>query len=78
MSSSFWTVLEAWGRISVVKPKWSGEKSDCPVRRNLPKEANVGLRVYGHKGSGSSADKGMSCSSSDLLYPLQPYEKECF
>ena len=45
---------------------------------DLPKEANVGLRVYGHKGTGSSADKAMSCSSSDLLYPLQPYEKECF
>ncbi|MCM3636752.1 VWA domain-containing protein [Sporosarcina luteola] len=45
---------------------------------NLPKEANVGLRVYGHKGTGSSADKAMSCSSSDLLYPLQPYEKNEF
>lgn len=45
---------------------------------NLPKEANVGLRVYGHKGTGSSADKAMSCSSSDLLYPLQTYEKDAF
>ncbi len=45
---------------------------------NLPKEANVGLRVYGHKGTGSSADKEMSCSSSDLLYPLQSYEKNAF
>ncbi|MCG7344228.1 VWA domain-containing protein [Sporosarcina sp. ACRSL] len=45
---------------------------------NLPEEANVGLRVYGHKGTGSSADKAMSCSSSDLLYPLQPYEKNAF
>ncbi|WP_252502253.1 VWA domain-containing protein [Sporosarcina sp. Marseille-Q4943] len=45
---------------------------------NLPKEANVGLRVYGHKGTGSSTDKAMSCSSSDLLYPIQPYEKNAF
>ena len=41
----------------------------------LPAEANVGLRIYGHKGSGSSKDKAMSCSSSDLIYPLSPFEK---
>ena len=46
--------------------------------KELPEEANVGLRVYGHKGTGSSADKAMSCSSSDLIYPLSPYEKACF
>lgn len=45
---------------------------------SLPKETNVGLRVYGHKGTGSSADKEMSCSSSDLLYPFQPYDKAAF
>jgi len=44
----------------------------------LPKEANVGLRIYGHKGTGSSSDKEMSCSSSDLIYPLSPFENTSF
>lgn len=39
----------------------------------LPKEANVGLRVYGHKGTGTSADKALSCASNELVYPIQPY-----
>lgn len=40
----------------------------------LPQEAKVSLRVYGHKGSGSDADKPLSCSSSDLVYQLQSYD----
>lgn len=40
---------------------------------SLPKEANVGLRVYGHKGTGSDKDKEMSCSSNELVYRVQPY-----
>lgn len=39
----------------------------------LPEEANVGLRVYGHKGTGSDADKAMSCAANELVYPIQPY-----
>lgn len=56
----------------------AAKKAIVQFVENLPKEANVGLRVYGHKGTGSSADKAMSCSSSDLLYQLQPYEKSAF
>ncbi|MBS4220624.1 VWA domain-containing protein [Bacillus sp. FJAT-49711] len=41
---------------------------------NLPKEANVALRVYGHKGTGSDSDKKLSCSSSELLYEMQSYD----
>ncbi|WP_313798381.1 VWA domain-containing protein [Cytobacillus sp.] len=40
---------------------------------SLPEEANVGLRVYGHKGTGSNADKAMSCAANELVYPIQPY-----
>lgn len=43
---------------------------------SLPEEANVSLRVYGHKGTGKESDKVMSCASSELIYPLQPYNKE--
>ncbi|MEK3889378.1 vWA domain-containing protein [Bacillus sp. FSL K6-3431] len=46
--------------------------------KGLPKEANVGLRVYGHKGTGSDSDKALSCSSSDLVYPLAPYDQSAF
>lgn len=40
---------------------------------DLPKDANVALRVYGHKGSGSEKDKQLSCASNELVYPLKKY-----
>ncbi|MBG9943259.1 VWA domain-containing protein [Brevibacillus formosus] len=43
---------------------------------SLPPQANVALRVYGHKGSGKESDKALSCGSSDLVYGMQPYNKE--
>jgi Ca-activated chloride channel homolog len=46
--------------------------------KGLPKEANVGLRIYGHKGTGSNADKALSCSSSELIYPLSSYDATSF
>lgn len=45
---------------------------------DLPKETNVALRVYGHKGSGSSDDKELSCSESDILYGFKSYDKDKF
>ncbi|WP_404453897.1 VWA domain-containing protein [Virgibacillus necropolis] len=44
----------------------------------LPTETKVLLRVYGHKGTGSDADKKMSCSSTEVVYPLSTYNKEKF
>ncbi|MFD2617528.1 VWA domain-containing protein [Terrilactibacillus laevilacticus] len=44
--------------------------------KSLPKESNIALRVYGHKGTGSEADKKMSCQSSELVYDVQPYEEK--
>ena len=44
----------------------------------LPAEANVGLRVYGHEGTGATADKARSCGSSDIIYPLGKYDKVNF
>lgn len=40
---------------------------------SLPENTNVGLRVYGHKGSGSDSDKQLSCSSNELIYSFSPY-----
>jgi Ca-activated chloride channel homolog len=45
---------------------------------NAPEEANVSLRVYGHKGTGSEADKEKSCSSIEQVYKLKPYNQEEF
>ncbi|HHB1887428.1 VWA domain-containing protein [Bacillus cereus] len=44
----------------------------------IPDNANVMLRVYGHKGSNNENDKSLSCGSSEVMYPLQPYKKEQF
>lgn len=44
----------------------------------LPAEANVGLRIYGHEGTGSDSDKERSCSSSELIYPIGKYDKAGF
>ncbi|WP_041903159.1 vWA domain-containing protein, partial [Caldibacillus thermoamylovorans] len=41
----------------------------------LPKDAKVGIRVYGHKGTGSDSDKALSCSSSELVYPISNYNE---
>lgn len=39
----------------------------------LPKDAKVALRVYGHIGGGSEKDKALSCASNELVYPLTTY-----
>ncbi|MBH0159034.1 VWA domain-containing protein [Fictibacillus sp. 5RED26] len=45
---------------------------------SLPEEANVALRVYGHKGTGSDNNKKLSCESSDVVYVMQNYEENNF
>ncbi|CAM4219667.1 D-amino acid dehydrogenase, large subunit [Lederbergia lenta] len=42
---------------------------------NLPSEANVALRVYGHEGTGDEKDKNLSCASNELMYDMQPYDE---
>lgn len=44
----------------------------------LPQEANVGLRIYGHEGTGKDSDKALSCSSSESIYPLGKYDRTAF
>lgn len=36
----------------------------------LPSNSNIGLMIYGHKGSNYEKDKQLSCSSIELVYPL--------
>lgn len=44
----------------------------------LPRGANVGLRVYGHKGSGSNSHKDLSCKSTELAYQMGEFNKDHF
>jgi len=46
--------------------------------QQLPKDAKVGIRVYGHKGSNSDSDKQLSCSSSEIMYPISNYDSGKF
>lgn len=39
---------------------------------------NVSLIVYGHVGTGNDADKQLSCSSIESVYPLQSYNTDSF
>lgn len=46
--------------------------------KKLPEDAKVGIRVYGHKGDGSKSGKQLSCSSSELVYPISNFNAEQF
>lgn len=43
----------------------------------IPENATISLRVYGHLGSGSNADKNLSCSSTESFYNGQ-FEQQAF
>ena len=45
---------------------------------DLPEGSNVMLRIYGHKGEGTNADKEMSCSSNEVVYDLSAYDEPKF
>lgn len=44
----------------------------------LPSSVNVSLQVYGHEGTGEEQDKSLSCESTEVVYPLAPYNEEQF
>lgn len=52
----------------------AAKKAITTFLAGLPEEANVALRVYGHKGTGSDSDKALSCGSSELIYGFEPYQ----
>ena len=43
--------------------------------KEAPENANVALRVYGHKGTSSDSDKKLSCDSSELVYSFNTYDE---
>ncbi|QCR31540.1 VWA domain-containing protein [Lysinibacillus sp. SGAir0095] len=56
----------------------AAKKAITEFVKGLPENANVGLRIYGHEGSGKNEDKALSCSSSELVYPLSNYNAANF
>lgn len=44
--------------------------------QQLPQNANVALRVYGHKGNNKGSGKAESCASSELIQPMGPVNAE--
>jgi len=42
---------------------------------DLPPGVNVGLIVYGHRGSTAESDKEQSCASVELTYPIGPIDR---
>lgn len=56
----------------------AAKKAITEFVKTLPGDANVGLRIYGHKGTGNDSDKALSCSSSELIYPLSNYNAANF
>ncbi len=44
----------------------------------LPQDTQIGLMVYGHKGSNSNADKGVSCRGIEMVYPFSPLNSSSF
>ncbi|GGJ89869.1 hypothetical protein GCM10007063_10610 [Lentibacillus kapialis] len=46
--------------------------------KQVPEEANVSFRVYGHKGTGSDSDKKMSCEAIEQVYGYAPYKEDEF
>ncbi|SEM82067.1 vWA domain-containing protein [Lihuaxuella thermophila] len=66
------------GKVSGGKKMDLAKKSIQDFASKLPEGSNVSLRVYGHKGSSSEKDKAISCSSSEVVYPMGKYNKTAF
>lgn len=45
--------------------------SIAEVLKQLPKNAKVGLRVFGHKGNNTDAGQAESCAANELIYPIE-------
>lgn len=75
-------ILDASG--SMANEEGNGTRMDAAKNaihqfvKALPQEANVGLRIYGHKGTGEVGDQALSCKSSELIYPISAYDEAGF
>ncbi|RLQ90007.1 VWA domain-containing protein [Falsibacillus albus] len=54
------------------------KKSLERLAKELPDSVHVSLIAFGYKGTGSDADKEMSCKAVDTFYPLQSFNEAKF
>lgn len=52
------------------------KNSISEVLKQLPANANVGLRVFGHLGDNTDAGKAQSCAANELIFPIEPLNAE--
>ena len=75
-------ILDSSG--SMANPAGSGTRMDVAKESinsflsEVPEEANVSLRVYGHKGSSADSDKELSCGSIEQVYGFDTYNESEF
>ncbi|WP_054752512.1 VWA domain-containing protein [Piscibacillus salipiscarius] len=75
-------ILDSSG--SMANPAGNGTRMDVAKKSikeflsEVPEEANVSLRVYGHKGTGADSDKEMSCNAIEQVYGFNTYHEDKF
>jgi Ca-activated chloride channel homolog len=78
----FSILLDASGSMNEkvgTKTKWDIAKAAVQkFASTLPSNADISLRVYGHKGSSSGADKQASCNSTEEIYRAVGYQPNTF
>ncbi len=52
------------------------KSSISEVLKQLPQNARVGLRVFGHKGNNTESGKTESCAANELIYPIETLNAE--
>ncbi|MFD1708499.1 VWA domain-containing protein [Siminovitchia sediminis] len=71
-SSHYAILIDASGSMKAMsgnKPRMSAAKEAVmEFAEQIPENATISMRVYGHKGTGSDADKDLSCSSTESFY----------
>ncbi|WP_186320670.1 VWA domain-containing protein [Fictibacillus phosphorivorans] len=66
------------GKVSGTDKMTAAKEALKKFAGRLPDDANVMLRVYGHKGSNDDKDKKVSCESTEVMYPLGAYNEGTF
>jgi Ca-activated chloride channel homolog len=66
------------GKVDGEQKMEAAKKAINQFASSLPKEANISLTVYGHKGSNEEKDKEASCSQIDTVYSNQKYDDTKF
>ncbi|WP_100009942.1 VWA domain-containing protein [Lentibacillus sediminis] len=75
-------ILDSSG--SMANPAGDGTRMDVAKESinsflsEAPEEANVSLRVYGHKGTSADSDKELSCGAIEQVYGFDSYDEEAF